>query len=71
MHITYEILQKPIEKTCQITTNLNDFFMGHAEIWFLFTSANDDFTIFLKMYGNLSMTIPYTKGPILYLVFSS
>ena len=31
--------------------------MGHVEIWFLFTRATDDFTKFLKMYGNFSMAI--------------
>ena len=36
--------------------------MGHVAIWFLFTSATDDFTNFLKMYGNFSMTIAYTNS---------
>ena len=35
----------------------SDFHMAHVEIWFLFTSATDDFTNFLKMYGNFSMAI--------------
>ena len=40
----------------------SDFHMAHVEIWFLFTSATDDFTNFLKMYGNFSMTIAYTNS---------
>ena len=35
----------------------NNFSMGHVEI-----SAIGDFTNFLKMYGNLSMAIAYTKS---------
>ena len=34
----------------------SDFHMGPVEIGFLFTSA-DNFTNFLKMYGNLSMAL--------------
>ena len=40
----------------------SDFHMAHVEIWFLFTSATGDFTNFLKMYGNFSMTITYTNS---------
>ena len=40
----------------------SDFHMAHVEILFLFTSATDDFTNFLKMYGNLSMAIAYTNS---------
>lgn len=40
----------------------SDFHMAHVEIWFLFTSATNDFTNFLKMNGNFSMTIAYTNS---------
>ena len=40
----------------------SDFHMGHVEIWFLVISAIGDFTNFLKMYGNFSMTITYTNS---------
>ena len=45
------------QKIRQIAAVQNDFFMGHVEIWFLFTSATGDFMNFLKMYGNFSMAI--------------
>ena len=44
------------------TIEINDFCMAHVEIWFLFISANNNFTNFLKMYGNFSMTITYTNS---------
>ena len=40
----------------------SDFHMAHVEIRFLFTSATGDFTNFMKMYGNFSMTITYTNS---------
>ena len=40
----------------------SDFHMAHVEIWFLFTSATDDFTNFSKRYGNLSMAISYSNS---------
>jgi hypothetical protein len=47
--------------------------MGHVEI---FTSATDDFTNFLKMYGNLSMAIATSNSCrntdfLFYLIFIS
>ena len=51
-----------IKKFVKLQQLKNDFHMAHVEIWFLFTSASDDFTNFLKMYGNFSITIAYTNS---------
>ena len=49
----------------------SDFRMAHVENWFLFVSANNNFTNFLKMYRNLIMTVAYTNSYRIFFVLRS